>query len=294
MAKSKKVDFFTNNILRNFAFKISNFNYFKGKGFILRIIDRFFLVPKYPVKLKFYNSFFLKIHPSIDNGVEKRLFKRGCYEVGTIDFLIKNKDKFDTFIDVGANIGLLSIFNNRYINKDVISFEANPEIFDELKVNFDLNQINKAKIFNIGLGESEKTLFLYTNKNINRGGSSFINRSSDNESYSVQIKPLDDFLYLFSEYKKYLLKIDVEGWEINVLKGAKEILKKIKPIIILEFSKEIIAQERNSFELIELIRENNYEIFKLKNSKENPGELIKIDSNSDLPEHDNLFCFQKT
>ena len=60
--------------------------------------------------IKTIHGFKMIINPSIDNGVELSLFQTGTYERGILDFINKNYNPKGLFVDVGANIGLMSVF----------------------------------------------------------------------------------------------------------------------------------------------------------------------------------------
>jgi hypothetical protein len=88
-----------------------------------------------------------------------------------------------------------------------------------------------------------------------------------------------------------MIKIDVEGFELEVLKGAQNILKKYKPILIIEFSEDRDNVHTSSAEIVDFIRSHaRYSLFKLAGGKERKSKLVEILSYEDLPKHDNVIC----
>ena len=135
----------------------------------------------------------------------------------------------DIALDVGANIGNHSIFFSDYF-KVVIAFEANPLTYQLLAYNigFRKNIVGHC----VGLGD-EKGTFQLTEKPTNFGGSSISIEGNDNEhSVDVAVDRLDDFLRVDGHIS--LMKIDVEGFEENVVRGAIETIRKYEPIIVFE------------------------------------------------------------
>ena len=155
-----------------------------------------------------------------------------------------NRYKFDV-IDVGAHKGDFINYCLKYLNpKRVFGFEPQRNINYILKKKF---KKNKVKISNFAISKNNKKKILYINK-FNKTSSlskktifskSIFNKLKNlllrskiyEDKYSVKTTSLDNF---FSKKKllKTLLKIDVEGYEMNVLLGSKKVLKRIDMILI--------------------------------------------------------------
>ena len=277
---------------------ISSFRDIDIKGFRkLSVLLPKLLLPK-PEKvgehiIQTLHGFGLKINPSIDKGVELSLFQTGTYEKGILSFLEKNLKKDDCFIDVGSNIGLMTIFAAKQVGVKgaVFSFEAHPETYKILEFNLDLNKITNVIKCNFALGSNFCQSVIYDNWQVNRGGASLIINDVNSTSFPIEVKRLDDVLT--KQIKPKIIKIDVEGFELEVLKGAKEVIIKNKPILIVELS----INRDNSYEINELIDFilgfDSYDLYKLEGTKERVSKLIKINSRVDLPEHDNIICISK-
>lgn len=271
---------------------------FKGSSRLRKAISKLMMyVSKGPTMISTkYNFDIICMDPSHDKGVEKPLFLDGTYEAGTLDIIKKCLKKSDIFIDIGANIGLMSIFASKVLgNKGfVYSFEPEPETFMILKKNIEINLIKNIRIYNIGFGEKRNKSHIYTNPYAGRGSASLIKPLNQNNSkrYEIQIETLDNFILEHDVTDVKMSKIDVEGWELQVLKGAKNFLRSAKaPIICIEYSKMQSSDEQLLDIYSYILSINNYNIYKLERGKGIPSKLIKITNSKDLPYHDNLFCF---
>ena len=142
-------------------------------------------------------------------------------------------------IDVGANIGNHSLYFSRFFKK-VFSFEANKDIFQVLNLNSRLKR--NIKIYNYAVSDQNKKGFLDIDIS-NISGSGLSNKAI-NFKQNTKCKKLDS---LFKNKKDiHLIKIDVEGKELQVLLGAKNILFYNRPIILFEHHLQNFDEKGNS------------------------------------------------
>jgi len=250
--------------------------------------------PVGPLILKTRYGFYLMIDPVKDSGVERSIYNTGTYEKGTL-FVIGNILKEgDTFVDVGANIGLMSLFATGIVKDTgkIIAFEPNPETMRILKYNIELNNASNIETSYYALGKEEKEAKVYDRWDYNRGSATLIKPEIETDSYDVHVIPLNN--YFQKEPAIRLIKIDVEGYELEALMGAGNILAgKSPPMLIVECSemRENTSKE-GSVELYEFLKGvNQYGLFKSLKGKGKISRLVEINSRSDLPLHDNIYCF---
>ncbi len=240
--------------------------------------------------LKTIHGVELLIDPSVDNGVELSLFETGTYEKGTIQLLHKFLKPGSAFLDIGANIGLMSSIASKIVGAEgkVLSVEANPKTIEILQHNLALNHAENVSIFPFALGSEKGNATLYENWNVNRGGASLLSQDQQ-EGIDVPVEKLDD---IFENDKIDLIKIDVEGFELEVLKGGIELLKKQLPVLIIEVSEQRENEAGVSpEEIADFVRSlGNYKLYKQKGTKERKSALVEITSDSELPKHDNVVC----
>lgn len=146
-------------------------------------------------------------------------------------FVINELNENDLFVDIGANVGHFTLLAAGGANAKVIAIEPIKKTFLKLEKNVDLNKLNeRVKLFNIGLSDTVGTLHFIDNMNVMNKVSKHINENTT----EVEVTTLD---ILLKDRNPTLIKIDVEGFEYFVLKGAKKVL--IKPslkFLMIEFN----------------------------------------------------------
>jgi FkbM family methyltransferase len=161
---------------------------------------------------------------------------RAAYFVGDLDRKISAIiDRYvrpgDTVLDVGANIGLVTLRLSKRVGSSgtVHAFEPNPAIADRLAASLRASNARNVKLHRIALGDVRGTAQLHI-PNRNAGMASLVDgRFVDNETCEVAVCCLDDLELGTIDF----IKIDVEGFEENVLRGFSRALQHHPPKIIL-------------------------------------------------------------
>ena len=182
----------------------------------------------------------------------------------------KNLD-FNNLIDVGSHKGefLSSFLRIEKINK-FYCFEPQNIIFKTLKDKF--SKSKKIKLYNYALGKNlgKKKLYL-SNLSSTSTMSKFNHRSKylmiknfliDNKNKNIIFVKQTTIDHVFKgiSLKKSFLKIDVEGFEINVLKGAQKKISEVKYLLV---EQQILNQYQNNFHQVNLfLVKKNFEIVK--------------------------------
>lgn len=170
----------------------------------------------------------------------------------------------ENIIDIGANFGYHTLFFSRECSENVYAFEPQIQNFELLYSNVKMNKVNNVILNNCACGDQNceiKMPVFYGNNTINMGDITPNVNIHDNFSISKSII-LDE--YNFSN-KIDLIKLDVQGWEKKVLIGSINLLKKHKPILIVEFEYFQLEKTNTSCkELFDFIRETDYYIFYLE------------------------------
>ena len=157
--------------------------------------------------------------------------KRECmfYEIEFLQYIQNNHPIQTGIVDIGANIGNHSLFFSEFLQYDKIySFEPHPHNFELLQKNMDGK---KAKLYQTALSEKKGEMVLYNSDSSNNGGFSLHQQPTSFVVYDkIDVTPLDSY-----KLKNIsMIKIDVEGHEQEMLKGAVDTIKKNHPIIFVE------------------------------------------------------------
>jgi FkbM family methyltransferase len=151
------------------------------------------------------------------------------YDYQEMSFLRDVLGSGEVFGDFGANVGLYSVLAAS-TGASVLAVEPVPGTYQRLKANWRLNEI-QGFAFNGGLGEREETLRFTTD----RGGMNKVARSDAVASCEVPVVTADR-LAQDSGLFPTIVKIDVEGWELPLLRGARVLLSGCVKAVIIELN----------------------------------------------------------
>ena len=147
-------------------------------------------------------------------------FANYYYEWGVKKFILKQKNEFSVFIDVGACVGDYSILLAKK-NKQCFAFELVSDNFKTFQKNLELNDLqNKVKLFPYGLGDADYSAS-FTFDPINTGASR-INKVKKSTTEKAEIRKLDSLVdeMAIDKNEHIFVKLDVEGMEAEVIRGA--------------------------------------------------------------------------
>lgn len=171
---------------------------------------------------KFYYDLF-------DFGVLGNLWS-GLDEFESMSFLINVMREDDLLIDIGSNSGIYTILSSKVIGSKTFAYEPNKKCFKKLTKNVSLNSIQEkvtAKRIAISHSSGER----YFSKNLDTLGR-FSDKEEGIESEVVQVSSLDEESKSFPD-KNLFIKIDVEGFETEVILGAENLLSKQNCICLI-------------------------------------------------------------
>lgn len=189
-----------------------------------------------------------------DSGISKDLFIFRKREHLSTDFLIRENifKKGDVVLDVGANIGYYALLESSRVGEEgkVYAIEPVQRNFDMLRKNIELNSISNIRAYRLAAGREvgEQEIFIAAKGNV----SSFINHQG--ETYvgteTISVVRLDDFV-VEHNIQPSLVRMDVEGFEAEIIAGMPQLLKK-RPKLLIEVHPHIMSQDKlqNMFETI--------------------------------------------
>lgn len=196
-----------------------------------------------------------------NDGISRLLRIYGEWAQPEVDLLTNLVAEGDTVLDVGANIGTITVPLAKRVGSSgrVVAFEAQPAIHMLLSANLALNELLTVRALNLAVGDQSGFIDvpdLDYSKNANFGGISFAAQAIAGQSgvSRVACEAIDDLLPDLTSCR--LMKIDVEGMEAAVLSGAEGFIRRHRPLIYCE------ADHRLGFDrIIDFARAKEYRAY---------------------------------
>ncbi len=190
----------------------------------------------------------------------------------------------DVYVDVGASVGQMALFAAHLVGDRgrVLAFEPHPVRYSNLTSSIAASGQENITAWQKGLGARRATSPLY----FGCGSPSILPQHLGGRCISVDVEPLDAILEDKGVSTVRMMKIDVEGFEAEVLRGATALLSSPSaPILCFEHG------ERSGETSLALLRElNGYSFFRLCRSKWYPSKLCRITTSTRLGSDENVFC----
>jgi len=191
--------------------------------------------------------------------VFERLKKQGeFYENDLLETIGESLFSYEgDIVDVGANLGNHTVYFGAVLNRKVLAFEPEPLNFEFLRANIRKNGLkDSALAYNVAAWDKHEKVSLKQNVEQNFGTFSVVEKTGD-----IEAAPLDDYL---ENRRVALIKIDVEGAELNVLNGLVSTIKKSRPIITVE-----AHTSKDRSEQIAFFEERNYRSVDIEGRSDN-------------------------
>lgn len=169
----------------------------------------------------------------------------------------------NTIIDVGANMGetIMNFSNIVGTKGEVYGFEPDRINHERCTDNLKLNNFKNIILNNVGLGDVPGQFKIRVDTPSNRGGNRISNSTDDTNTEIINVITLDDYVNNNKLHRVNLIKIDVEGFELNVLKGAIKTLNQYKPILFIELDDTNLNQQNHTAqELVSFLMNIGYKI----------------------------------
>lgn len=221
----------------------------------------------YNISFNFFASF--KIASKAEkHGIENTLLRNSIQ-------LIKERGKTQdnaVVIDIGANFGYLSLVWSKTISKngEIIAFEPNLNVFKSFSKSISSNNLkSKINLYNLAVGNEEKKIELFMNSTTSN--TLEVNKSILKKTM-IDMVSIDFFMKKINKQDCDLIKIDVDGIELDILNGAREFIDSCKPILIVETNE--------NHEIIDFFKERSYRILDMALNEYNPNDKLPA----------NIFC----
>jgi FkbM family methyltransferase len=237
----------------------------------------------------------IKYQIDLSEGIDLSLFLFGSFQDYTVSGHNISIPQDAVILDVGANIGAMSLsYAKNYPCSQVYSFEPAHISYTKLCRNITLNPQLQNRITPLNVFISDKNSTNYKD----RVFSSWSLKNTNNERHSVHLGieisssgipaiTLDSFVEDTNLEKVDLIKIDTDGNELEVLKGAENIIRKFRPSIIFEIGGYLLQERGIEFkEYYELFKKLNYSVVEIKHNTtvtlDNANDVIPSKSTVDL------------
>ena len=251
-------------------FKNNSFYYF-----FFRLIRNFLA---YDLILKIYN---FKIFGSINKNKTSHFLLKKCefgdyHELNTIK-KFSNKNKI-LFLDCGCNYGFYSFYASSLNTlNEVISIEASVNTSKEFIKNLSLNNFSNINFLNKAISNTDNDDINFYESENDWESSQIHSDFKLNFKTKIKSVKIDSLLSDFS-LEKYtiIIKLDLEGNEVNAIKGALDIIQKTNPLIIIEFSKYIFDNYDNIDYLKNFLIKYDYSIYDTKKNKINLDYILQM------------------
>jgi FkbM family methyltransferase len=194
----------------------------------------------------------------------------GFHELNESRFLNKFLGKEMVLVDIGANQGEFSLFAAKRLSAGkVFAFEPMNVFYNQLLENIKLNSFTNIKTFHFGLSDRNGQVPIYlgqTGAGEHEGlGTIFQSSQRNRFIQNIELKVLDDLANEIKLDKIDFLKIDVEGAELMVLKGALRTIEKTRPVVMIEMNEDTYrAAGYSGDDIKRFFRSLNYSMNRIK------------------------------
>lgn len=194
------------------------------------------------------------------------------YEKNEIEMILKLLPEKPVVFDIGAHTGWYALNIARFRQEaKIYAFEPVSLNFCFLRENVKLNSFNGIQIYDFGFSDREGRVNFYVDPAALGNASSMnLARSRNRKKLICRVKKLDDFVKKNLIKKLDFIKCDVEGAELLVFRGAKNTIKKYKPIIFTEMLRKWAAKfHYHPNDIIRMFRNSGYRCFTIQRKRLN-------------------------
>lgn len=184
----------------------------------------------------------------------------GLYDYDEMNFLLRYLRPEDSFLDIGANVGVYTLLAATKIHSGTIySIEALPKNYDRLQENLALNQLTQVKTYPIAVSDRTGTIELNL---ADTDSMSFVTQTATENTISVPTDTLENLILGQAIDYLTLAKIDIEGAELLAFKGAASLLDQHRPPVwILEINQAVEHFGHTQQDVVNLLHHYGYHLY---------------------------------
>jgi FkbM family methyltransferase len=194
-----------------------------------------------------------------DPGICSDLLRDGVREPYLTEAIQKEIKEGDVIVDIGANIGYYTLQVARLAgdNGKVYAIEPVPENVELLKKNIELNDYSNIEVFQLAVGDVNKTAYVYITDR--RNTAAMIETQASIDKAPVELTTLDKFLE--NKPPPSLIRMDVEGYEAEIMKGMRGLLESNKPLkLIIEIHPLYYVTKEKREDFVRTLKESGFEV----------------------------------
>jgi FkbM family methyltransferase len=230
----------------------------------------------------------LRYDLDLSQGIDFAIYLGGIFERSTALALSKLVQPSSLVLDIGANIGAHTLRLAKLVGPHgrVLAFEPTEFAFDKLSRNLSLNPAlaSRVEAFHCFLTESDEVRVpseIYSSwPLVEEAGLHGLHLGREMKTESARARSLDSVLDSYSDWKVQLVKLDVDGFECDVLQGATTMLREVRPIFVMELAPYVLEERGATLDdLLSFFIPNGYAFFNERNGKQLPStanELQKL------------------
>lgn len=203
-----------------------------------------------------------QIYVDLRSSIGRSIFATGTFDSAVIEPLLAGLSPGDTFVDVGANIGFYSFVAYQRLRPGgrIFAFEIDPRPLRSLRKTVAERGLSGISVQSVGLSDAEGEAHFVP---LSESGHNHLNFSGRGQA--VPITTLDTWAIGRDLGRVKVMKVDVEGGELNVLRGAQAFIAQHRPLIICEVSDENLQRFNTSSSAIDVwLRNAGYSVTRLE------------------------------
>lgn len=191
--------------------------------------------------------FGLRYRGSFASFIDWSVYYFGAYSEGEIELLrrLRRGAAQGCILDVGANVGHHTVVFAS-LGGEVVAFEPVPELAAQIRERVALNQLTNVRVLECGLGRQNAVLPFFGSPDNNRGTGTFVAGVYERAERTIQVRTGDEVMAELGSPPVGLMKIDVEGFEADVIAGLQATLGRDRPVLFFEWSSMSAAKSGGS------------------------------------------------
>ncbi|MCB0168768.1 MAG: FkbM family methyltransferase [Anaerolineae bacterium] len=236
-------------------------------GFLPRLRRRLWHNLDAPGLVRWLAGLRIYIYPNEE--ICRSIFVTGSFEPNQFAFLNNVLTPGMTFVDVGANMGLYTLFAAQKVGQSgsVLAIEPSQREFERLTQNVAINRLNNVRLRQLAVSncqaEAELLIAREDHPGHNTLGAFGYDSVKLQRKEKVAVERLDDLVEQESLYRVDVIKMDIEGAEFLALQGAENTIARFRPVLLLELSDRTLnLQGCNSRQVWDFLTRFDYHIYK--------------------------------